>query len=427
MNLKKRLVTLGLALTLTLTFGGCSTMTDTEKLLRAPQGTGETGAIQQALNAYLGESVQLKFPTTGDYLSPFVFGDWNGDGTQDAAVLFTLQSTGQNVSLALLELDAQGQWQVVDWEEGLASEVHSVTVAELKGTADSQILVGYGSPETGLYLAVYAQGEGGLVNLLQQTYAQLLLADLSGSGAQDLILVLPENEEGNVDLQLLTSSDEGFHVSQQLTVGQGTFAGCAGLVPGVDRNGTPYLVVDGYMGSSGSNLGSVILMYDSEAGRLVYYQAEGLAYLPTVTQRYSSILTSRDLKGNGVVCIPQQVSWEIDPELEHRASALEWMDYTNPEDPLVSFGVWDTEYNFFIPLPQDLKEVGCLRPSGAGWMVCNKETGEVYLYVQVAYPSENQSGYTRIGYIGSQQIQIKLDVPYPGLDVFTIMEGTVIL
>ena len=414
-------------LALALSLAGCGNMTDTEKLLRAPQGTGETGAIQQALNAYLGESVQLKFPTTGEYLSPFVFGDWNGDGSQDAAVLFTLQSTGQNVSLALLEQDAQAQWQVVDWEEGLASEVNSVTVASLKGTADSQILVGYGSPQTGLYLAVYAQESGELVNLLQQTYSQLLLADLSGSGAQDLILVLPENEEGKVDLQVLTNREGSFHVSQQLTVGQGTFAGCAGLTPGVDQNGTPYLVVDGYLGSGGNSLGSIILMYDSELGRLVYYQAEGIEELPGGTQRYSSILTSRDLKGDKVVCIPQQISWDIDPELEHRAAALEWMDFTNPEDPLVAFGVWDTEYNFFLPLPASLKETACLRPSEMGWMVCDRETGESYLYVRVAYPSESRGDYTRIAYIGSQQVQVKIGATYPGLDIYKISEGTVIL
>ncbi len=414
-------------LALALSLAGCGNMTDTEKLLRAPQGTGETGAIQQALNAYLGESVQLKFPTTGEYLSPFVFGDWNGDGNQDAAVLFTLQSTGQNVSLALLEQDDQAQWQVVDWEEGLASEVNSVTVASLKGTADSQILVGYGSPQTSLYLAVYAQESGELVNLLQQTYSQLLLADLSGSGAQDLILVLPENEEGKVDLQVLTNREGSFHVSQQLTVGQGTFAGCAGLTPGVDRQGTPYLVVDGYLGNSGNSLGSIILMYDSEQGRLVYYQAEEMEELPGGTQRYSSILTSRDLKGDQVVCIPQQVAWDIDPELEHRAAALEWMDFTNPEDPLVEFGVWDTEYNFFLPLPVSLKETACLRPSEMGWMVCDRETEEAYLYVRVAYPSESRGDYTRIAYIGSQQVQVKIGATYPGLDIYNVSEGTVIL
>lgn len=415
------------ALAMVLALSGCGNMTDTQKLLRAPQGTGETGAIQQALNSYLGESVQLKFPTTGDYLSPFVFGDWDGDGTQDAAVLYTSQATGQNVNLALLAKDDQDQWQVIDWEEGLASEVHSVTVAGLKGTQDSQILVGYGSPQTGLYLAVYAQGSQGAENLLQQTYSQLLLADLSGSGAQDLILVLPENEDGNIDLQVLTNSDGSFHVSQQLTVGQGAFDGCAELTPGVDRRGTPYLVVDGYLGNSGSSLGSVILMYDSQEGRLVHYRVEGMEDLPAGTQRYSSILTSRDLEDNGIVCIPQQVAWDIDPDLEHRTAVLEWMDFTNPEDPLVSFGIWDMEYNFYLPLPESLKETACLRPSDMGWMVCDKETGETYLYVRVAYPSESRGDYTRIGYIGSQQIQVKIGTTYPGLDIYNVSEGTVIL
>lgn len=62
---------------------GCSAAGDVETLLRAPQLSGESAALQKALNNYLGGSATLKYPASGDFLSPFAFGDWDGDGTDE--------------------------------------------------------------------------------------------------------------------------------------------------------------------------------------------------------------------------------------------------------------------------------------------------------------------------------------------------------
>ena len=56
---------------------GCSAAGDVETLLRAPQLSGESAALQKALNNYLGGSATLKYPASGDFLSPFAFGDWD--------------------------------------------------------------------------------------------------------------------------------------------------------------------------------------------------------------------------------------------------------------------------------------------------------------------------------------------------------------
>ena len=80
---------------------GCSAAGDVETLLRAPQLSGESAALQKALNNYLGGSATLKYPASGDFLSPFAFGDWDGDGTDEAAVLYTTDTTSSNVWLAV--------------------------------------------------------------------------------------------------------------------------------------------------------------------------------------------------------------------------------------------------------------------------------------------------------------------------------------
>ena len=88
---------------------GCSAAGDVETLLRAPQLSGESAALQKALNNYLGGSATLKYPASGDFLSPFAFGDWDGDGTDEAAVLYTTDTTSSNGWLAVSRADGGEQ------------------------------------------------------------------------------------------------------------------------------------------------------------------------------------------------------------------------------------------------------------------------------------------------------------------------------
>lgn len=134
---KKRLLHALLSLLLCVLLAGCSGLLPTtekaqvEELLRAPKLSGDYGALQTALNDWLGESVQLKYPMQGDLLSPFLLQDLDGDGEQDAAVLYTTaQST--NVCVAILQRDDAGTWQVRQSVEGLADTVENVSLAQLQ-------------------------------------------------------------------------------------------------------------------------------------------------------------------------------------------------------------------------------------------------------------------------------------------------------
>ena len=97
---------------------GCSfPMTDSmqvEDLLRAPRLSGDYGALQSALNDWLGESAQLKYPMQGELLSPFLLQDLDGDGTPEL-VIGTM--AGDDLSgkmvVALYTLDAENTPQLL--------------------------------------------------------------------------------------------------------------------------------------------------------------------------------------------------------------------------------------------------------------------------------------------------------------------------
>ena len=83
---------------------GCSAAGDVETLLRAPQLSGESAALQKALNSYLGGSATLKYPASGDFLSPFAFGDWDGDGTYELQTFYIVsESAASKARLRALE------------------------------------------------------------------------------------------------------------------------------------------------------------------------------------------------------------------------------------------------------------------------------------------------------------------------------------
>lgn len=410
---------------------GCSAAmisTDVDKLLRAPQILGQTSDVQKALNAYLGESAQLKYPASGENLSPFLFGDWDGNGTEDAAVLYTCTAKGQNVCLSILE-NNQGTWRVTQEVEGLSTEVESVSFAAMDSSPAKQLLVGYGSSRGDRYLSVYAYQERTLQTVMEQSYSGWMLADVTGDGSDDLILLMPQDQTENVQVALLTNTNGGFHLTQQLTVGQGVYTGCEALCAGTGTNGQPYLVLDGRVGGY---LASSILIYDAATGQLQVYDPPGYEDVYAATTRYNTALLSRDIDGNGTVDIPSQKSGDsnISLTMEHRLSYVNWYDYIDGGQGNSQFGVLDGEYNFFLRLPQDWANVILLdeNTAGDGWRVMNALTGEELIEIRIADMNKNLgSGYARAAIIGRQQVCVKLSVEPDVLTVQQIKDGICIL
>ena len=227
-----------------------------EELLRAPRLSGDYGAVQTALNDWLGESAQLKYPMQGELLSPFLLQDLDGDGQQDAAVLYTTaQST--NVCIAILQRDDTGAWQVRQSVEGLADTVENVRLAQLRAGDDCQLVVGYVAAQGDHYLAVYAYNDGQLSTILEQSYEQYLVEDITGGGSQDLILMSTQ-EDGGVQIELLTVDKEGgFRQAAVMGLSADRFSGCASVAAGLGSDRRNYLVLDGWTGISGNNLASV--------------------------------------------------------------------------------------------------------------------------------------------------------------------------
>ena len=329
-----------------------------EELLRAPKLSGDYGALQTALNDWLGESAQLKYPIQGELLSPFVLQDLDGDGQQDAAVLYTTAQTA-NVCVAILQRDDTGSWQVRQSVEGLAETVENVSLAQLQDTDSCQLVVGYTAAQNDHYLAVYSYQDGTLSTILEQQYEQYLVENITGGSSQDLILMSTQ-EDGSVQIELLTVDRDGmFQQVAVMGLSADKFSGCAAVAAGLGADGKRYLVLDG----------------------------DGIVEIPTQPDEAGLLNLSQSRRMDFIV----------------------WMDYTSPE-PEKSFGLLDEESSCYIELPAEWEGNLMLTDSAEGEEAVELRTvdeGKLVLTMRLVPSSESAAGWTRLGVVASRQMQAR--------------------
>jgi hypothetical protein len=382
-----------------------------EELLRAPKLSGDYGDVQTALNDWLGESAQLKYPMQGDLLSPFLLQDLDGDGRQDAAVLYTTAQSS-NVCIAILQKDDADIWHVRQNVEGLADTVESVGLAQLQPGDATQLVVGYTAAQGDHYLAVYSYTDGVLSTILEQQYQQYLVEDITGGGNQDLIL-MSTLEDGGVQIELLTVDKEGsFQQVAVMGLSANRFAGCASVAAGVGADGRHYLVLDGWTGISGNNLASVLLRFDEDTQQMVPADQISTEKLYTASLRNVPSLVSQDLDGDGIVEIPTQPDEAglLNMSQSRRMDFIVWMDYTSPH-PEKSFGLLDEETNCYIELPMEwegnLKLTDSEQYDGAVELRTMDED-QLVMTLRLVRTTSSLKGWTRLGIVASRQMQAKL-------------------
>ena len=399
---------------LCLLLAGCSMpgeQVQVEELLRAPKLSGDYGDVQTALNDWLGESAQLKYPMQGDLLSPFLLQDLDGDGRQDAAVLYTTAQSS-NVCIAILQKDDADIWHVRQNVEGLADTVESVGLAQLQPGDATQLVVGYTAAQGDHYLAVYSYTDGVLSTILEQQYQQYLVEDITGGGNQDLIL-MSTLEDGGVQIELLTVDKEGsFQQVAVMGLSAHRFAGCASVAAGVGADGRHYLVLDGWTGISGNNLASVLLRFDEDTQQMVPADQISTEKLYTASLRNVPSLVSQDLDGDGIVEIPTQPDEAglLNMSQSRRMDFIVWMDYTSPH-PEKSFGLLDEETNCYIELPMEwegnLKLTDSEQYDGAVELRTVDED-QLVMTLRLVRTTSSLKGWTRLGIVASRQMQAKL-------------------
>lgn len=388
---------------------GCYGTPSVEELLRAPVLSGTYSEMQTALTTEFDSTVQLKYPTEGELLSPFSFGDWNGDGVQDAVVLFTVEDSTV-VQVAILEKDAQEAWYVAAVADGLSNTVTSFEFVSLQEGDAQQIVVTF-QAQGAQYLAVYSYQEGALYTMFQQPYSQYLIEDIAGHEVDDLILITSDENEV-LQMSLISFDIEGYTQTLIPSFNEIPFTSYLNISVSTSAWGKQYLVVDGFVGEGQTTVVTEMLWYNTASDSFEQTALSGTSDLYNDSKRYSADLMSLDIDEDGVIEIPVQYSTQ-DGVLNHiqnnPITLVSWMDYTilNSEK---SFGIFDDEYNYYLALPDEVM--------GNLLLVDGKEEGSIevrntagdllYFSLRVVDFETNDEDWYQIGTVASKQIQVKI-------------------
>jgi len=190
----KQLCCMLLAAALVFVLGGCEVFpTDNDRLLVAPQLTGEMSPIIKALEDKIGLNYTLRYPSGGDRKSAVILKDVDND-TKDEA--FAFYSIGEeDMHLAMIAQNGK-VWSCVDERKLTAGGVERIDFYDLDHDGVEEVLVGWeihGTSEK--QLAVYSTLKKKLNLMMLQKYTAFTCCDIDSDG------------EGEIFLQLLSAAD----------------------------------------------------------------------------------------------------------------------------------------------------------------------------------------------------------------------------
>ena len=395
--MKKKIGAIVFLLMLLVGLTGCTPLAfqKIDDLLRAPalgQGQGE---IQKALAETLAEEPQYKFPKEGDWRSPLIMADLNGDGAEEAVLLYSIasgvaqQEKGNNVYIAILE-NADSKWRVTQKLEGVSTEVASLEVVDLLADGTKQLIVGFATANLGSKtFSLYQYADETLIEMYSKPYSRYALGDFTGRGGTDLVLVTPTDSVDKLQLIYLPTVNGVLEPPQPPIKLYENFASCTGIYPSNGPNGERYLIVDGVL--ENGILSSQIIAYSGER----FYMLEDSSRIIGESGRINPLLKAKDIDGDTIVEIPLRIG---NNELEtihadKRLEFIEWKDFTAAEPVTKQFGLLDSDRNVYIRLPDAWREETIVVDGkGPGeWVIQNTSNLSPLVSLQVLSAGETPS------------------------------------
>jgi len=337
-------------------------------LLSSPKLSQRESRIITAVNRHVGRDILLKYPKSGDNVSPVQFVDLNGDGTEEAVVLYNAENTGSNVRIAVLAEDNE-TWTVVYDKEGYGSSVYKVTYARMSAGSDMQIIVGYTfSDGSEKILSVYQTDDISVTGENTFTCQDYVTYDITGDGNEDLILAGVNADNQRTQVRVLSC-----HYNDYLTSLSTKQIGV--------RNAT---VTEIAFSKSDMAEGEVILVdyYDSYHR----FYTEGMKFdgyniipvlEPDVVQKiwnFGYNLNSRDVDGDGYYETPTVID-DGNP-YSFNLKQMEWTCFLLNEPVRKSYGICEADSGIYFPLPNEWQGLISLDNSDDGrWTVLRTSSG----------------------------------------------------
>lgn len=250
---KKAALLLILILSFCLFLPSCSTVGgDIDALLEAPKLTGDMYEIQNAVEAWAGGEIDLRYPKKGEYLSAFVLYDVDNDDVEEAVAFYSMaddSATGE-IHISFADKTVEGNWSVVGSVPVSAVGVEQVSFADLDGNGQMEVVVGWNIfSALEKQVAVYTASADKFTQRLLENYTEYVICDIMEAGYSQLLTI-------NLNLTEKTSVAKLYHLEGSGITEEGSAAldgSVTGyLTPVVAKlaSGKPAVYVDATKGTS---------------------------------------------------------------------------------------------------------------------------------------------------------------------------------
>jgi hypothetical protein len=340
-NFIKRAASLLLCAALALNLSGCS-LRSVDELYSLPQPSEEYISLQSLLDAELADGCEYSAPTGGNYRQSVHSVDLDGCG--DAEALAFLRDADATPKICIYGIDGD-EYYLACTITGTGSSIGGVEYSDLDGDGYQEIIVSWQEMTGFSTLCVYSMADMSGKVLLSTDNTAFRLADMTGSGTNDLLILHTGAEEG--------SSVEMFSFSGG-SVTQHT-AKLSGGVTSVDRlytatlgDGVTALFAESPYGES-STVTDIFIATDTGLANITSDDQTGT----NITAREYSVYAT-DVNNDGITEIPAAHQLEKYAEGYSAYWRFDWYSFSsNGERELVcsTYHCYSDGWYLILPVP----------------------------------------------------------------------------
>ncbi|MGM1044963.1 MAG: hypothetical protein ACQEXX_02330 [Bacillota bacterium] len=167
-----KLIRIGFISTTLLLLGGCGIPGTPVDMIKPPlsEASIQRDKINHELIKLLPEEVQLLVPTQGQDGNDISFGDMDGDGIDEAVVVYEEnKATGKMLKAALFKQDNE-EWQMVSEVKGFGYGLEYAGFPDIDQDGRSELVLGWSLGAAGNGLDIYGLSEDKLKLLSKEEY-----------------------------------------------------------------------------------------------------------------------------------------------------------------------------------------------------------------------------------------------------------------
>lgn len=392
----KRILILLLISAVALCFSGCDLVTvNTEELLSPPELTGELRLIKEALESSVNTPITLKYPSSGEYRSPVILRDINGDGTDEAFAFYSTSDTElTSMNLSVVKYDKkENRWIAFDRQTLTGSGVEKVVFSDLDSDGTEEIVVGweiYAASEK--QLAIYSVGETATTQRMLERYTTFLSTDLDEDKRPEILMQFLDTDAATNTASLVVLDQNGVLKYGQCVM-DGTVKTVLTPVLSTLSNGRTAVYFDEIKGVGA--ITEVIFFSKGELQNPLFDKEK----LENKTTLRDSALLINDINNDGVLEIP--IAKELinaDVTSTEKLNYTSWCSFNGENFTEMKLSIINTLDGYRIDIPTKWYEKIAIAKN------TEKRERVVYNYIT----TKNPSGETdEIGEIGDTVVTLK--------------------